>query len=66
MSDDVFWMALALVLVLEGLMPALNPQGWRNMFARLLQLDDQQLRTAGLISMVVGLVLLWFCRATGA
>ena len=56
---DAIWIALALLLVLEGLMPAINPAGWRRMFEQLLRLNDQQIRTAGLISMVIGLVLLW-------
>ncbi|MBH1986053.1 MAG: DUF2065 domain-containing protein [Burkholderiales bacterium] len=56
---DALWMALALVLVLEGLMPALNPGGWRRMFEQLLQLPEQQIRTFGLISMIAGLVMLW-------
>ncbi len=62
MSDDVLWAALALVLVIEGLMPAINPAGWRRMFEQLLRLDDQQVRTAGLVSMVLGLVLLWLMQ----
>jgi uncharacterized protein YjeT (DUF2065 family) len=60
---DAWWIALALVLVLEGLMPAIHPQGWRRMFAQLLQLDDQQIRKVGLLSMVLGLVLLWGLQA---
>lgn len=56
---DALWMALALVLVLEGLMPALNPGGWRRMFEQLLQLPEQQIRAFGLISMIAGLVMLW-------
>ncbi len=56
---DAVWMALALLLVFEGLMPAINPQGWRRMFEQILQLSDQQIRTAGLASMVIGLLLLW-------
>jgi len=57
--SDALWTALALLLVLEGLMPAINPGGWRRMFEQLLQLGDQQIRTFGLISMLVGLLLLW-------
>ncbi len=57
--SDALWMALALLLVFEGLMPALNPGGWRRMFEQILQLSDQQIRTAGLASMVIGLLLLW-------
>ena len=63
MSDDLLWSALALVLVIEGLMPAIHPGGWRRMFERILQLDDQQVRVAGLVSMVLGLMLLWGIRA---
>jgi uncharacterized protein len=60
---DAIWIALALLLVLEGLMPAINPSGWRRMFEQLMQLSDHQIRTAGLISMVIGLVLLWVIQA---
>ncbi len=63
MSDDVLWAAFALVLVVEGLMPAINPAGWRRMFERMLQLDDQQVRLAGLSSMVLGLILLWITQS---
>ncbi len=57
--SDALWMALALLLVFEGLMPAINPGGWRRMFEQILQLTDQQIRTAGLASMVIGLFVLW-------
>lgn len=60
---DALWIALALLLVLEGLMPAIHPQGWRRMFTQLLQLNDQQIRQVGLVSMVLGLVLLWVLQA---
>jgi len=57
--SDALWMALGLLLVLEGLMPALHPGGWRRMFEQILSLPDHQIRTFGLVSMVCGLVLLW-------
>lgn len=60
MDSDVFWSALALMLVLEGLFPFLSPGGWRNTFARLLQLGDGQLRFFGLTSILIGVVLLFF------
>ncbi len=50
--------ALGLMLVIEGLLPFFSPGGWRQTFARLLQLSDGQLRTIGLISMLIGLGLL--------
>jgi uncharacterized protein YjeT (DUF2065 family) len=59
LNSDIFWAALALMLVLEGLFPFLSPGGWRQTFQRLLQLRDGQLRFFGLASIAIGLVLLW-------
>ena len=50
--------ALGLMLVIEGLMPLFSPASWRQMFARLLQLSDGQLRFVGLASLLFGLLLL--------
>ena len=55
---DLFWPALALVLVFEGLMPLLVPSVWRRMFTEMLRLQDGQIRFFGLICVVCG-VLLW-------
>jgi uncharacterized protein YjeT (DUF2065 family) len=57
-DGDTFWQALALVLVIEGLMPFISPGGWRRMFERVLALGDGQIRFFGLCSIVIGLVLL--------
>lgn len=54
--------AFALYLVIEGIMPFLNPQGVRRVMAMFSQLPDIQLRVAGLASMVAGVVLLWVIR----
>lgn len=62
MDWDALWAALALVLVLEGLFPFLSPGGWKRTFARLLELQDGQLRFFGLCSMLLGLVLFWIAR----
>ena len=59
MDGDTFWLALALVLVIEGLFPFLSPAGWRRMFLRILQLHDGQLRFFGLCSIIAGLILVW-------
>jgi uncharacterized protein YjeT (DUF2065 family) len=58
-----FLMALALMLVLEGALPFLAPGLWRDVFRRITQMNDGQIRFVGLSSMIVGLVLLWFTRA---
>ena len=56
---DVVWMALALMLVIEGLLPLLNPAAWRRVFEQALALSDGQLRFIGLISILIGSALLW-------
>ena len=50
--------ALALMLVLEGILPFLTPQGTRNAYMQMVQQDDRSLRLAGLASMIAGVVLL--------
>nr|WP_297525911.1 DUF2065 domain-containing protein [uncultured Roseateles sp.] len=58
MGGDKWLAALALLLIMEGLMPFLNPGAWRQLFARLLAMSDGQLRFLGLSSLVCGGVLL--------
>lgn len=50
--------AVALMLVVEGLLPFVNPGGWRRLFEAATRLSDGQIRFVGLASMLVGLVLL--------
>lgn len=59
MSSETLWTALALVLIIEGLLPFLSPQAWRNMFAQILQLRDGQIRFFALLSIAGGLGMLW-------
>ena len=49
-------MAMAMVLVLEGLLPLLAPRQWRLMFTQLLQLKDGQLRFCGLLCIAAGVI----------
>ena len=49
-------MAMAMVLVLEGLLPLLAPRQWRQMFMQLLQLKDGQLRFCGLLCIAAGVI----------
>ena len=51
--------AFCLMLVLEGIVPFLYPQRWRNLVASLAAVTNQQLRIMGLCSMVVGAGLLY-------
>jgi uncharacterized protein YjeT (DUF2065 family) len=56
--SDLLLGAVALMLVLEGLLPFLSPSRWRTMFERATRLSDGQIRFFGLSSMLIGLVLL--------
>jgi uncharacterized protein YjeT (DUF2065 family) len=56
-------MAVALMLVIEGLLPFLAPSAWRETFRRLMQLTDGQIRFIGLASMLAGLALFLFARS---
>ena len=57
------FMALALMLILEGVLPFLAPSLWRDTFRRLTQMSDGQIRFVGLSSMIVGLLILLWVRA---
>ena len=59
---DTLWAAFALVLVVEGLLPLLAPRLWRESFAKLVTLNDGQLRFIGLASIVVGVAGFWLVR----
>lgn len=52
--------AIALVLVIEGLLPFLMPGLWRDTFRRITELSDGQIRFFGLTSMLLGVLLLFF------
>ena len=54
--------ALALVLVIEGIFPFVNPAGLRRVLAAVDQLTDQQIRIVGLACMSLGLVALFVVR----
>lgn len=54
--------AIALVFVLEGVIPFLYPDKWRNLVARLAEINDRQLRIMGLMSMLLGISILYFVK----
>ena len=54
-----FLVALALVLVIEGILPFLSPGGMRKIMQASLELDDRSLRVGGLISMLIGVITLY-------
>ena len=51
-------MAIALMLVIEGALPFVAPNLWRDTFRRITQMSDGQIRFVGLTSMLIGLLLL--------
>lgn len=50
--------AIALMLVIEGILPFVSPSIWRETFRKMIELSDGQLRFVGLGSMLGGLLML--------
>jgi len=48
-----------LMLVLEGILPLVAPASWRQMFSRVTELNDGQIRFFGLIAVAGGALLFW-------
>lgn len=55
-------MAMALVLVIEGLLPAINPDGYKRIMATMLQMNSRIIRGWGLFSMILGTILLYILK----
>jgi len=55
----IFWLALGLVMVIEGLFPALNPNAYRRMVQMMSERDDRTLRLIGLAMMIAGAFLIY-------
>ncbi len=54
--------ALALLLVIEGIIPFVSPDGLRRMLATLAEMDDRTVRITGLVTMLIGVGLLYLVR----
>lgn len=50
-------LAGSLVLIIEGLMPAISPRGWRNMVSQASELPDRHLRAGGVVLILIGAVM---------
>lgn len=59
---DVIWVAAALMLVVEGIIPFLKPDAMRNVLIKMAQMDDRTMRMTGLVSMVAGVILLYLVQ----
>lgn len=56
------WVATALMLIIEGLLPFLSPDGLRRALITMVQMSDRALRITGLVSMIIGVALLYLVR----
>jgi uncharacterized protein YjeT (DUF2065 family) len=54
--------AFCLMLVIEGILPFLYPTRWRRLVASLAVVTDRQLRIMGLVSMLIGVGLLYILK----
>ena len=54
------WISVALILVIDGIVPFVNPMMFRRTLLRMASMKDHQLRVIGLFSMMFGLVLLYW------
>ena len=63
MGDD-FLRALALVMVIDGMLPFLSPRRFRESLLRAASLEDRPLRLLGLVAMLSGAGLLHFLSTT--
>jgi len=59
--QDLF-SALALVLIIEGILPFISPDALRKTYKRMTEMDDSTVRISGLVSMIAGVILLTFVR----
>ena len=58
-----YWLiGLALMLIIEGIVPFLFPAMWRDTFRKLVLLTDGQLRFVGISAMLAGLLLLYLVK----
>ena len=55
---DILLGAVALMLVIEGVLPVFSPRSWRGVIERAMQMSVGQFRFIGLSSMLIGLLLL--------
>ncbi|MCW8907774.1 MAG: DUF2065 domain-containing protein [Sedimenticola sp.] len=53
------WIALALVMVIEGVIPFLSPAAMKRMMLAVIGMDDKSLRISGLVSMLLGVLTLY-------
>ena len=60
LDSDTLWAAFGLMLIFEGIMPFVSPNGWRDKMAQLMVLQDGQIRFFGLVCVLAGVLMLWW------
>jgi uncharacterized protein YjeT (DUF2065 family) len=61
MADTLF-MALAIALIIEGLIPALFPNKWRNYVLKLAEESTSSIRNLGVALIIFGAFILWLLQ----
>jgi uncharacterized protein YjeT (DUF2065 family) len=59
---DYWLLGLAMMLVIEGVIPFVLPELWRETFRKLVTLSDGQLRFVGITAMLAGLLLIYWIK----
>ena len=62
MNWQDLWAALALFLILEGLVPFFSPRGYKNMVQQMATMPEQSLRIVGFGLMLIGVIALYLVR----
>ena len=61
MSTEI-WVAIGLVMIIEGLLPAINPRGYRNAVEMLSKQNDRVLRNFGLFLIAIGATIVFLVK----
>jgi uncharacterized protein len=54
--------ALAIVCIIEGIMPFISPLATKRLLAKMASMEEREMRIVGLVSMLVGLAILYLVR----
>ena len=55
--------ALAIVCIIEGIVPFMNPAGMKRLLSKLSAMEERELRLGGFFSILVGLAILFLVRS---
>ncbi len=60
--NDIIWIAFALFLVFEGLLPAINPQMYRQLVQLISEREDKPMRIIGISMMALGAFIIYIVK----